>query len=277
MLALACAISISTFNPGTAHADTSFSDEFTGAAGSAPNPAYWNFETGGGGWGNNEKQTYTSDRTNSRLDGDGHLLIEARRTGDNWTSARLNTYGKFSFTYGTITARLKMPKGQGLHTGFWLLGNDIYSAGFPAAGEIDIAEYINSYDFVHVGIHGPTQAGGVGSVDLGSARTALPGFIPLPDGLNGHYQFGSDKKGIDPAQFHTYGVRKSANTISFLFDDVPFYTVNRSDLASGQRWVFDKPVYAILNLAVGGTWPGATDSSTPNPATLAVDWVRYTP
>lgn len=264
--------------PGVAHAaDVAFSDEFNGAAGSAPDAARWNFETGGGGWGNNEKQIYTSSRENSRLDGSGHLLIEARGTGDAWTSARLNTKGKADFTYGTISARIALPAGAGLHSGFWLLGDDIWEVGFPEAGEIDIAEHINSYNFVHIGVHGPTGSGVFGSADAGSLRDVLPQGIPLPDGVNGKYQRGSDIVGIDPTAFHTYGVRKTATSITFLFDGSAYYTVNRSSLTSGQRWVFDKPMYPILNLAVGGVWPGPANASTPSPATMTVDWLRYTP
>ncbi|OBA42801.1 glucan endo-1,3-beta-D-glucosidase [Gordonia sp. 852002-51296_SCH5728562-b] len=262
----------------TAHAaDTAFSDEFDGAAGSAPNSALWNYETGGGGWGNDEKQTYTSSRENSRLDGSGHLLIEAKNSGGGWTSARLNTKGKREFTYGTISARMSLPGGAGLHSGFWLLGADIWEVGFPEAGEIDIAEHINNSDFVHIGVHGPTGSGGFGSADAGSLRDILPDAIPLPDGVNGKYQRGSDILGIDPTDFHTYGVRKTATSITFLFDGRSVYTVNRADLSAGQRWVFDKPMYPILNLAVGGVWPGPTNSATPNPATMKVDWLRYTP
>ncbi|WP_440713847.1 glycoside hydrolase family 16 protein [Gordonia sp. FQ] len=257
---------------GPAHADTAFTEDFNGAAGAAPNSATWNYETGGGGWGNNEKQTYTNSRQNSRLDGQGNLLIQARNDGGNWTSARLNTFDKFTFTYGTLTARMKMPMGKGLHTGFWLLGTDIYSAGFPQSGEVDIAEHITGSDFVHVGIHGPTSTGGLstGSLDL----SALGGiFAPLA----GRYENGSDVKNIDPSQFHTYGVTKTSSKISFLFDGTPFHTIAKSSLSADQKWVFDKPVFMILNLAVGGDWPGPVDGDTANDATATVDWIKYTP
>ncbi|MDL9947032.1 glycoside hydrolase family 16 protein [Gordonia sp. ABSL11-1] len=278
VLALTSTLAVAMITPSTARAaDVAFADEFNGAAGSAPNGAYWNHEVGAGGWGNDEKQTYTSSRQNSRLDGDGNLLIEARRDGDTWTSARINTKDKFEFTYGTINARIAMPKGQGLHTGWWMLGHDIWEAGFPDAGEIDMAEHINSSDFVHIGIHGPTGEGGFGSLDLGSVRDVVPDGIPLPTGLNGQYSRGSDITGIDPSAFHTYGVRKTATAITFLFDGAAYFTVNRSELTAGEQWVYNKPMYPILNLAVGGTWPGATNSSTPNPGTVKVDWIRYTP
>lgn len=259
-------------NPGAAQAASPFAEEFDGAAGAAPNSAVWNYEVGGGGWGNNEIQTYTNARANSRLDGNGNLLIQAHNTGSGWTSARINTFDKFTFTYGTVSARMKMPMGKGLHTGFWLLGTDIYSAGFPESGEVDIAEHINGSNFVHVGIHGPTSTGGLGtgSLDL----SALGGiFAPLA----GRYTLGSDKTGIDPSQFHTYGVTKTREKLGFLFDGAEFYSISKSSLSAGQRWVFDKPVYVILNLAVGGDWPGAPDGNTTDSATVTVDWIRYTP
>jgi beta-glucanase (GH16 family) len=254
-----------------ASAASARADEFTGTAGSAPDSSLWRFETGGGGWGNNEKQTYTDSRDNSRLDGDGNLLIQARRSGDQWTSARLSTKGKFSFTFGTLSARIAFPHGAGLAPAFWLLGTDIDSAGFPAAGEIDLAETINDGAFAHMGVHGPTAVGGAGSADLGPI--AIPGVTANA----GRYQRGHNVWNIDTADFHTYSVTKTAGRIVFSVDGTAVYTLNRSDLTGAERWVFDKPMYAILNLAVGGVWPGATDDSTPNPSTMKVDHFRYTP
>ncbi|AZG47374.1 glycoside hydrolase family 16 protein [Gordonia insulae] len=273
---IASGIAVALTAPGPARAaDTAFSDEFNRAAGSIG--GVWQHEVGGGGWGNNEQQVYTNQRANSRLDGNGNLLIEARRGADSgWTSARLTTKGTFAFTYGTLSARIAMPRGQGMHAGFWLLGTDIDSVGFPASGEVDIAESLNSTDFVHVGVHGPTGAGN-GSADLGSLRDILPGMIPLPDGLNGRWKYGHDISPIDPAQFHTYSVTKTPTSISFSFNGARVYTLNRSSLAATEQWVFAKPMYVLLNLAVGGNWPGATDGGTPSPATMTVDWLRYTP
>ncbi|WP_234353691.1 glycoside hydrolase family 16 protein [Gordonia iterans] len=168
-----------------------------------------------------------------------------------------------------MSGRQRPERGLG---GFWLLGTDIYSAGFPESGEVDIAEHINGSNFVHVGIHGPTSTGGLGtgSLDL----SALGGiFAPLA----GRYTLGSDKTGIDPSQFHTYGVTKTGEKLGFLFDGAEFYSISKSSPSAGQRWVFDKPVYVILNLAVGGDWPGAPDGNTTDSATVTVDWIRYTP
>jgi len=284
-LILAGAVSVALVTAAPAHAAESFSDEFNGAAGASPDRSIWNFETGGGGWGNNEQQVYTSARDNSRLDGSGHLLIQARRDGSGWTSARLNTFDKFTFTYGTLSARMAMPMGKGLHTGFWLLGEDIYNVGFPESGEVDIAEHITGSNFVHAGIHGPTTNGapGNGSLDLGGlglgalGSLGLGGLGDIESMITGRYQRGSDVTDINPGQFHTYGVTKAPSKITFTFDGKPFYSIDKSSLTATEKWVFDKPVYVLLNVAVGGDWPGAPDADTADDATLKVDWVRYTP
>ena len=270
-LTAAAALSV----PAAAHADEPFSLEFDGAAGTLPSALQ--HETGAGGWGNNEVQNYTADRLNSRLDGNGNLLIEARRAATGgWTSARLTTKDSFEFTYGTISARISLPQRRGLHPAFWLLGSDIDSVGYPAAGEVDIAETINTSDWVHVGVHGPTALGtAMGSLDL-SLADLLPG-LPLPGPLAGRWERGHDLTGIDPGDFHVYAVTKSSSQIRFTIDGNAVYTINRSSLNGDERWVFDKPMYALLNVAVGGIWPGPPSSTTPSPATMTVDWLRYTP
>ncbi|WP_439031354.1 glycoside hydrolase family 16 protein [Gordonia terrae] len=261
--------------PAPAHADDPFSLEFDGAAGTMPSAL--NHETGAGGWGNNEVQNYTADRLNSRLDGNGNLLIEARRAATGgWTSARLTTKDSFEFTYGTISARISLPQGRGLHPAFWLLGSDIDSAGYPAVGEVDIAETINTADWVRVGAHGPTTLGtATGSLGI-SLADLIPGF-PLPGPLAGRWERGHDLTGIDPGDFHVYAVTKTSSQIRFTIDGNAVHTINRSSLTGDERWVFDKPMYALLNVAVGGNWPGPPSSTTPSPATMTVDWLRYTP
>lgn len=114
-------------------ASSVLADEFDGPAGAAPS-SIWIYDVGGGGWGNGEQQVYTGDRANSRLDGNGRLVIEARRTGGTITSARLTTRGRFSFTHGLLEARIATPRGTGLHPAFWLLGTDIGSVGYPGSG-----------------------------------------------------------------------------------------------------------------------------------------------
>ncbi|QBJ97639.1 glycoside hydrolase family 16 protein [Rhodococcus sp. ABRD24] len=234
-----------------------FSDEFDGPAGAAPNPSFWRYDTGGGGWGNNEKQVYTDSRDNSRLDGSGHLVVEARRNGTGFTSARLVTKGRFDFTYGTVEARIKVPAGKGIHPGFWGLGANIDTVGWPECGEIDALEVIGDGSQYHVGVHGPRS--GAGSVAGGQWSRSAAGSI----GAN------------LSAGFHNYAVAKSPGSISMSIDGNVVQTVSKSDLGARERWVFDAPTYLLLNVAVGGDWPGPVDGTTPFPATMLVDWVRY--
>ncbi|MGV9825928.1 glycoside hydrolase family 16 protein [Gordonia sp. NPDC003429] len=227
-------------------------DDFSGTAGAAPKSSLWNYDVGGGGWGNGEWQTYTSARANSRLNGSGQLIIEARSDGSQITSARLRTSGKFEFTYGTLEARIKMPAGAGLHPAFWLMGSDIGTVGWPRCGEIDIIETVNSAVTWHTALHGPTT-------------TAA------------HWQ--AQQQGIAALanSYHVYGVRRSPGSVSMTVDGKTVSTFTQASLPAGAQWVFDKPMFALLNLAVGGTWPGAPNSTTPNPSQMLVDWTRYTP
>lgn len=226
-------------------------DDFKGRAGTPPNPAYWYHETGGGGWGNNEQQIYTNSTANSRLNGQGMLSIRALREGSTVTSARINTHGKINLTYGVVEARIKLPTGQGIHPAFWALGANIYTAGWPECGEIDIVESINQGSFYHVGVHGPTATGG-----------------KWERGHDG--SFGSPVS----AAFHRYGMLKKPGEISFLIDGRIVKTVRKTELSASERWVFDAPFHLLLNVAVGGNWPGPIGPSTTFPAEMLVDWVR---
>lgn len=230
-------------------------DEFDGAANSPPNPAIWRYETGGN-WGNNEKQVYTDSRANSRLDGQGNLLIQTQKVGSTITSARLGTFGKVNFTYGLVEARIKLPAGQGLHPAFWTLGTNLYSAGWPGCGEIDAIETINDAKTYTSAVHGPTKSGtkvtGVWDRSVGGAR---------PD--------------TDFTAFHTYGILKRPGRIETYIDGVRMMALDKSQLSGAEAWVFDAPAYTLLNIAVGGDWPGATNSTTPWPSTMTVDYVRW--
>jgi beta-glucanase (GH16 family) len=237
-----------------------WSDEFSGPAGAAPNPAKWTAQTGGG-WGGNELECYTGRASNVSLDGAGHLAITAQRetcTDANgrtcrYTSARLQTNGLFQTTYGELEARLKLPAGQGLWPAFWALGSDIDSVGWPASGEIDVMESIGNNPFsVYGSIHGPVS----GSMTPYGITVAHTSPVSLADG------------------FHTYGVTWSPSSIVFTLDGVPYASDSPAALAAGRQWVFGKPFFLLLDLAVGGTWPGSPDATTPFPATLLVDWVR---
>ncbi len=229
-------------------------EQFDGAAGSAPNSLYFDYDVGGTGWGNDEKQTYTRDPENVRLDGAGHLVIEARRDGDGFTSARLVTRDKLWFEHGLIEARIKMPAGQGIHPAFWMLGTNLGEVGWPAAGEIDIIEIVNTGLEFHNAIHGPTEADPA---------------VEWKQSFDG--PAGSDLA----ADYHVYQMYREPGLIKIAIDGVVRGQYAKASAPPGARWVFDAPMYLVLNLAVGGLWPGPVDPATPFPSTMLVDWIRY--
>lgn len=237
-----------------------WSDEFGQPDGSAPASTNWVFDLGGGGWGNNELETYTNRRENSRIE-QGMLVIEARKetfTGSDritrqYTSARLKTLGRKAWTYGRIEARMKLPTGQGIWPAFWMLGTDISTAGWPACGELDIMENIGREPAtVHGTIHGPGYSGGNG---IGGSRV-LTGGQKLAD------------------DFHLFAVEWTTNRIRWFLDNQPYLTLTPANLPTSAKWVFDHPHFLLLNVAVGGNWPGNPDASTVFPQKLLVDYVR---
>ena len=249
-------------------------DEFGGSAGTPPDPAKWKAETGNGdsGWGNGELEYYCPPGSsaapcdarspNAYRDGRGRLVLRAVRTSSGaWTSARLKTDGLFSFQYGRVEARLRLPVGAGLWPAFWMLGVDISSAGWPACGELDIMENVPAGVPRGLGpgkilstIHGPGYSGDAGI----SRKYSFP--------LSGRVDEG----------FHVYGMLWSPGRVAFYVDDwrKPFAALTPAELPQGAAWVFDKPQFLLLNLAVGGQWPGAPDAATPDPARMLVDYVR---
>ena len=237
-----------------------WADEFEGAAGSAPDAGRWKHDVGGGGWGNNELETYTSGAANAAQEG-GSLVITARRetlTGTDgitrdYTSARILTSGRFTITYGRVEARLKLPAGQGLWPAFWMLGNDIGSAGWPSCGEIDIMENVgHEPGTVHGSLHGPGYSGATPM----TGTYALPGGARVADG------------------FHVYAIEWEPDAIRWYVDGALYQTRTPASLPAGRRWVFDHPFFIILNVAVGGNWPGPPSAATTFPQTMAIDYVR---
>jgi len=238
-----------------------WSDEFSSANGSAPDSTKWTYDLGGGGWGNQELQSYTSRPQNVQIQ-KGNLVITALQenyTGTdgiarNYTSARLKSQNLFAQAYGRFEARIKIPRGQGIWPAFWMLGNDITQNGWPKCGEIDIMENIGREPgIIHGSLHGPS------SVAPTSDRTST---IFLPAGQN--Y--------VD--DLHVYAIEWEPGAVRFYLDSSNYATFTEDQWPSGGQWVFDHPFFIILNLAVGGVWPGNPGSTTQFPQQMLVDYVR---
>jgi len=240
-----------------------WSDEFSGPDGSAPDPSKWTYDTGGKGWGNTELECYTNRLQNAQING-GNLVITAQQENapfvcsdgstNSYTSARLKTQGLFSQAYGRFEARIKVSAGQGMWPAFWMLGKDITTAGWPTCGEIDIMENIGKEPgTVHGSLHGPST----------TTRTSdATSIFTLPAGQ----AFADD--------FHLFAVDWERGVVRFYVDSNLYATFTESRWPAGGTWVFDHPFFIILNVAVGGNWPGSPDSTTVFPRHLLVDYVR---
>lgn len=238
-------------------------DEFDG---DRVNEEYWTFEIGNGhaygipGWGNNELEYYSPNNT---IVENGMLIIEARKEWATdeygtymYTSSRLKTEGKVEFKPPVrVEARMKLPKGKGLWPAFWMLGSNIREVGWPQCGEIDIMEFLGHEPrTVHGTVHGPGYSGGRGI----TASYTLPEGVP---------DFTED--------FHVFAIEWFPDRMEWYVDGELYHVVTREQVESmGYEWVFDKPFYIIINLAVGGNWPGRPDATTKFPARMYVDYVR---
>jgi len=234
-------------------------DEFNATTGSPIDSKKWSVEIGGSGWGNNELQYYT-DRPINSFQSEGFLNIKVLKeqfTGlknvtRDYTSARLITKKTFTTTYGRIEARIKVPQGQGIWPAFWMLGNDIDKVGWPRCGEIDIMENIGKEpSMIHGTVHGPGYSGAKGITSSYSLK---------------------EKKFAD--DFHVFAVEWEPDAIRFYCDDAHYKTITPRDLPPGTKWVYDHPHFILLNVAVGGNWPGNPDATTTFPQTMLVDYVR---
>jgi beta-glucanase (GH16 family) len=225
-----------------------WSDEFDGTA---INPQNWVFDKGGSGWGNVELEYYTDRPENARVE-KGMLIIEAREEkyeGLNYTSARLNTRRLHEFQYGRIEARLKLPYGQGIWPAFWILGSN---ASWPLGGEVDIMEYIGKTpETVYQTLHGPDYSGA--------------------KGIGSHFFLTAESLKND---FHVYAIEWQPNEIRWFVDAQEVFKVTPDKIPAGAQWVFDHDFFIILNLAVGGGWPGFPDETTLFPQQFLVDYVR---
>jgi len=239
-----------------------WSDEFNGTDGTAPDSSKWTYDTGGNGWGNNELECYTNLTQNAQVQG-GNLVITAMHqpsyacsdgTMRDYTSTRLKTQGLFSQADGRFEARIKIPAGQGMWPAFWMLGNNITSVNWPACGEIDIMENIGKEPGT---VHGSLHS---------SSTVAKTSDATAPFSLPAGQSFAAD--------FHLYAVEWEPGTVRFYVDSNLYATFTQSQWPTGGAWTFDHPFFIILNVAVGGDWPGSPDNSTVFPQQMLVDYVR---
>jgi beta-glucanase (GH16 family) len=235
--------------------ELTWSDEFNGADGELPDATKWAFDIGNGqgGWGNQELQYYSNRPTNISMDGEGNLIITAKKEnfgGSAYTSARIKTQGLFEQKYGRIEAKLKTPYGPGLWPAFWMLGSNIGTAGWPQCGEIDIMELRGQEPHIINGtLHGPGYSGG----NPISKRYAL---------ANGRFD----------TDYHIYAIEWDADKIDFFVDSYLYQRIERADVPG--EWVYDQPFFIILNVAVGGNYVGFPTAQTPFPQKMIIDYIR---
>jgi len=241
-----------TSGPENGNMQLVWQDEFDGPAGKSPDSSQWNFDIGTD-WGNAQLEFDTDRPENASLDGQGHLVITARQEsymGQNHTSARMTSRGLFEPTFGRFEARMRLPTGQGLWPAFWLIGANVNTVGWPAAGEIDIMEYRGQEPSrIHGTVHGPGY-----SASNGITR-----------------KFDADRDRFDTG-FHVFAVDWNTDSIKWTVDGKLYHMVTTKDVPG--PWVFDHSFYIIMNVAVGGTFVGPPGPNTSFPQTMLVDWVR---
>lgn len=233
-----------------------WSDEFDGTA---LDESVWTIQTGGNGWGNNEKQYYTGRPENLRVQ-NGCLEIEARKEqyeNCQYTSARIMSKSKKTFTYGKMESRIKFPGGKGTWPAYWMMGN---SGNWPNCGEIDIIEHVGSMD----------------------ARASFALHTVMKNGTRGNnwaktqwfdYPLSGD--------FHVYAIEwaqeeeNGKDVIRFFVDDVQYAEVWEEQIDNNDYWPFNKPFFFIYNLAIGGNMGGTVDDSIfDQPRIMYIDWLR---
>lgn len=233
-----------------------WNDEFDGPAGTPPDSSKWAPSVGGGGWGN-QQLDYDTNNQNAYQDGQGNLVIEARKGNPahyqcwygqcQYTSGQLTTDKHFSFTYGRIEARIKVPAGQGLWSAFWLLGDNCATVGWPTCGEIDIMENVgDEANIVYGTVHGPGYFSGTNQL----------------------------KHGVFSDDFHVFALQWDPSHLFFFVDGVNYATMTRASLANQAQWVYNHPFHIIFNVATGGVWPGPPNASTIFPQKMSISYVR---
>lgn len=243
-----------------------WSDEFNNATSptSQPNPALWTYDAGATGYGNMELEDYcawgsnlspcTTSNPNVYVATDGYLhIVAAQPSPGVYTSGRIRTQGLFSIPYGRLEGRMMLPEGAGLWPAFWLMGNNFATVGWPICGELDVMEHVNA----------PTP-------------DVVYGSVHMPSGNFSHtYQ----ATGFSAAGWHTYGMIWTKGSVQYYVDSPNnvYAIYNAANLtAGGATWPFDSgnAAFLILNLSVGGSFPGSPNSTTPFPSQLLVDYVR---
>ena len=220
----------------------------------------WSRETGGHGWGNNELQFYTDSDSNSYVE-NGNLILKAQVVPQGigssrglryYSSARLRTYGKGDWKYGRIEVKAKVASGQGIWPAIWMLPTDWLFGGWPSSGEIDIMEHVG-YDLgvVHGSVHTEAYNHKI-NTQRSSARKIA---------------------NVD-TEFHVYSIIWDKDKISFFIDDVQYFLFENDQQGNYKTWPFDQRFHLLINIAVGGDWPGNPDNSTNFPRKMLVDYVR---
>ncbi len=239
-----------------------WSDEFNQSIGTQPDPTKWSYDLGVGtppGWGNNELETYTNSTSNSLVVSDPAatdgkaLAIRAQNANGSYTSARIKTSGTFTFKYGRLEARARVPSGVGCWPAFWALGSNNPTVGWPACGEIDVMEWVGQTpSHVKGSLHATGYSGGQSL----NADDVLPGDASYSDG------------------YHVFAVDWYPDQIIFSMDGTVYEVRKESDIPPGSAWPFVQPFFIILNFAVGGDWPGPPDANTIFPQDFRIDYVR---
>ena len=253
-------------DPGPSGWNLVWAEEFNEPAGTPPNPEFWSYEIGDGtvngipGWGNDEFQYYTDDPANAATDGNGNMVLTVREADGSlqcyygscdYTSARLVSWHKAEFAYGRIESRILVPEGEaGLWPAFWSLGTDIDIVGWPQTGEIDFMEYVSRLPNEIFGtIHGPGYAGG----------QSFGNVVDFGEPVYNNY--------------HTFTIEWQPDRIEWYVDGILYHTATPADIAPNE-WVFNDPVYLLLNVAIGGNFGGAISPDLQLPQAMAVDYIR---
>ena len=212
---------------------------------------HWNYETGDGcpnlcGWGNNERQIYNEDYVEVK---DGYLVITADKVGDTYYSGKINTKDKFEFQYGVVEARAKVPPGYGLWPAIWMLGENLDEVGWPAAGEIDIMEFLGRQtDTIHTSLHTPAGNGDDASTKYTKVKNVTE-------------------------DFHVYKIDWSKEAIVFYIDDKKVYTFS-PEIKDDKTYPYNHPFYLLLNMAVGGNFGGPEVDDTIFPQEFLIDYIK---